>query len=83
MTQPTAPAQPTSAGQGTHHYVLTLQKPLPHGAGFMVTTSNGHCSPVRVTRHDVYQWLYGEVVRHSPELAGASVLFFDLQPNQL
>ena len=84
MTQPTTPAQQQApAAQGTHHYLLTLQKPLPNGSGFSVNTSAGHCSPVGVSRFDVYQWLYGEVVRQRPELAGASTLFFDLQPNQL
>ncbi len=85
MTQTTtaqAPA-PAAPAQGTHQYILTLQKPMPHGGGFAVSTTSGHCSPVGMTRVDVYDWLYGEVVRQRPELAGASTLFFDLQPNQL
>ena len=85
MSQPTTAqsAAPAAPAQGTHHYLLTLQKLLPNGSGFAVNTTAGHCSPVGATRHDVYQWLYAEVVRQRPELAGASTLFFDLQPNQL
>ncbi|GAA2154367.1 hypothetical protein GCM10009760_53230 [Kitasatospora kazusensis] len=85
MSQTTiAPAQPTVIKpQGTHHYVLTLQKPLPHGGGFMVNTCKGTCSPVGMTRHDVYERLVAEVVRQMPELDRASTLFFDIQPKQL
>ncbi|MFJ2781553.1 hypothetical protein [Kitasatospora sp. NPDC087315] len=86
MSQITASAQPPTAAtqsQGTHHYVMTLQKPLPHGGGYMVSTSSGTCSPTGMTRHDLYTWLIGEMVRQSPQLAGASTLFFDLQPNRI
>ena len=85
MTQPTAstPA-PAAPAQGTHHYLLTLQKPMHGSGGFMVNTFTGHCSPpAGMSRFDVYQRLFADVVGHSPELAGASTLFFDLQPNQL
>ncbi|OKI95076.1 hypothetical protein [Kitasatospora sp. CB01950] len=81
----TATAQSPSAAaqdQGTHHYVLTLQKPLPSG-GFMVATSSGTCSPIGMSRYDIYTWLVGEMVRQTPQLADASTLLFDLQPNQL
>jgi hypothetical protein len=80
-TEQTIPAAPA---QGTHHYILTLQKPMRSGVGLAVSTSAGHCTPsAGMTRYDVYQWLIADLVRHSPELAGASVLCFDLQPNKI
>ncbi|MFD5084351.1 hypothetical protein ACFWOG_17145 [Kitasatospora sp. NPDC058406] len=86
MSQTAAPDQSPAASvpqQGTHHYVLTLQKPMPNGVGYMVFTSSGHCSPTGMSRHDVYAWLIGEMVRQTPHLAGASTLFFDVQPNRI
>ncbi|MBP0453978.1 hypothetical protein J5Y04_31215 [Kitasatospora sp. RG8] len=82
----TATAQSPAAGvpqQGTHQYVLTLQKPMPNGVGYMVSTSSGTCSPTGMSRHDLYTWLVGEMVRQTPQLASASTLFFDVQPNRI
>ncbi|MER8188207.1 hypothetical protein [Kitasatospora sp. NPDC094015] len=85
MSQTTTPAQSPAAtpSQDTHHYVITLQKPMPGGAGYMVSTASGTCSPTGMSRHDIYQWLIGEMARRNPELAGASTLFFDIQPNRI
>ncbi|MFJ5927612.1 hypothetical protein ACIQF6_33955 [Kitasatospora sp. NPDC092948] len=81
----TATAQSSAAAQeqGTHHYVLTLQKPVPNSASYVVATSSGTCSPTGMSRQDVYTWLVGEMVRRTPQLAGASTVFFDLRPNQI
>ncbi|MCU7827327.1 hypothetical protein [Kitasatospora sp. DSM 101779] len=77
MSQTTPAAPP----QGSHHYILTLQKPM--GGGFMISSSSGTCSPAGMSRYDVYTRLVADMVRQDPQLAGASVLHFDLQPNQL
>ncbi|MFJ7250142.1 hypothetical protein ACIQWA_36660 [Kitasatospora sp. NPDC098652] len=83
MSQTTAPAQtPASApSQGTHHYVLTVQKPIHNG--FAIQTYAGTFSPTGMTRQDCYQWLMGEIVRQAPQMANASTLFFDVQPNRI
>ncbi|WP_033820992.1 hypothetical protein [Kitasatospora sp. MBT63] len=85
MSQAVTAQSPAAATpqQGTHHYVLTLQKPMPHGNGFMVSTCSGRCSPTGMSRSDFYVWLIGEMVRQTPQLAGASTVFFDVQPNRL
>ncbi|MFJ8444000.1 hypothetical protein [Kitasatospora griseola] len=79
----TATAQTATATQeqGTHFYILTLQKPM--NGGFMVATSSGVCSPTGMSRYDLYTWLVGEMVRQTPQLAGASTLHFDLRSNQI
>ncbi|MFI9332633.1 hypothetical protein ACIGZJ_34510 [Kitasatospora sp. NPDC052868] len=40
----TSTAQPAQAPavQGTHQYLLTMQKPLPNSGGYMVNTYAGH-----------------------------------------
>ncbi|MFD5565891.1 hypothetical protein [Kitasatospora griseola] len=85
MSQTATAQSPAAAPQehGTHFYLLTLQKPLPNGAGFMVATSSGVCSPTGMSRYDIYTWLVGEMVRQTPQLAGASTLQFDVQSNQI
>jgi len=77
----TTPA-PAAAQQGTHHYLLTLQ--VPTGGGFYTSTYAGTCTPLAgSTRHDVYQQLRNEMARNNSQLAKATLLFFDLQPNRL
>ncbi|MFI1678822.1 hypothetical protein [Streptomyces sp. NPDC020607] len=73
----------TNTSQGSHQYLLTLQAPHPSG-GFAISTWTGTCTPTEgTTRHDIYQQLRQDVEREAPNFAGASLLFFDLQPNQL
>ncbi|MGW2546996.1 hypothetical protein ACWC5I_40530, partial [Kitasatospora sp. NPDC001574] len=86
MNQNTASAQvPVAAApsQGTHHYVMTLQKPLPNG-GYAVHSFSGTCTPgAGATRYDLYLWVMAEMIRTAPQLAGSTILFFDVQPNRI
>jgi len=72
---------PVPAGQGTHHYVLTMQ--TPHGGALSTSMWSGTCSPRGTTRYNVMQALIAECVGQRPEMSGAVVLFFSLDPNQL
>lgn len=68
--------------QGTHHFVLTVQK--LSGSVMQIGTWEGHCTPPPgLSRHDVYRWLMQEHNRTHPRLAGGAVIFFDLAPNHL
>lgn len=68
--------------QSTHHYVLTVQKPLPQR--FAVHTVHGTCIPASgATRKDVYEQVRADFDRTNPELTGGNVLFWSLEPNQL
>ncbi|WP_405676884.1 hypothetical protein OG292_19770 [Streptomyces sp. NBC_01511] len=70
--------------QGTHHFILTVQKPLPGGAGYAVADWSGWITPDQTwTRNDVFLWLKAEQARRKPELADGCVLFFVLERNQL
>jgi hypothetical protein len=78
----TAQTTQTAKEQGTHQYLLTLQVPI--SAGFAVSSWSGTWTPVAgTTRHDFYQVLRDDIARTAPQFASASVLFFDVQPNQL
>ncbi|MEU9795431.1 hypothetical protein AB0E27_33490 [Streptomyces sparsogenes] len=73
---------PTAQQQGTHHFVLTLQK--PHGGGTTTATFANTLTPLPGdTRTDIYELLRKQVAKAHPELATANVLFFSLEPNQL
>ncbi|MET9402119.1 hypothetical protein [Kitasatospora sp. NPDC002965] len=76
-----APSQGTH--HGTHHYVMTLQKPMD-GGGYAVRSLSGTCTPgAGATRYDLYQWVMAEMIRAAPQLAGSNVMFFDVQPNRI
>ncbi|MFF7310540.1 hypothetical protein [Streptomyces sp. NPDC008137] len=78
-TETTAPAAPQ---QGTHQYLLTLQVPM--GGGFAVGSWTGTWTPhPGTTRHDLYLALRDDIARKNPEYGDASVLFFDVQSNQI
>ncbi|MBM4794607.1 hypothetical protein HXP44_21710 [Streptomyces sioyaensis] len=65
--------------QGTHQWVITLEKPgLASGSWYGVYTP-----PVGATRHDVFKVLKSGIEAENPELAGATVIFFALEPNTL
>ncbi|RCG20777.1 hypothetical protein DTL70_21115 [Streptomyces diacarni] len=69
--------------QGTHHFVMTCQKPQA-GGGFAVATWSGNFTPQpEATRHDVYEWLREQYAREFPDLTHGVVLFFSLESNQL
>ncbi|MFD7201266.1 hypothetical protein [Streptomyces sp. NPDC059893] len=64
---------------GTHFFVLTLNKP-----GEFTVTQEGTCTPPPgATRQDMYRLLYDAVTTQDPNLSGASVGFFSLEPNRL
>ena len=77
--QTTGPAAPQ---QGSHHFVLTLQK--PHRGGFISATFANTFTPrPSDTRADLYEVLRKEITQAHPELTDANVLFFSLERNQL
>lgn len=81
-TQTQQTTGPAAQQQGSHHFVLTLQK--PHRGGFISATFTNTFTPrPGDTRADVYGVLFEEVTRANPELVRANVLFFSLERNQL
>lgn len=69
--------------QGTHHYVITLEKPIRPGVCANASFAGTITPRPDATRIDIYQELYQNSINRHPELDGASVLFFSLEPNQL
>ncbi|WP_037613631.1 hypothetical protein [Streptomyces albus] len=68
--------------QGTHHFVLTIQRPTVNG--FAVATYHGDVTPgPSATRMDLFNYLQAEHARHYPDTANGVVLYFSLEPNQL
>ncbi|MGW5479687.1 hypothetical protein [Streptomyces sp. NPDC004008] len=80
MTTHTATgAAPAQQGQGTHHFLITLEKP-----GRLSMTQEGTITPPPgSTRQDAYLLIYRAVTEQDSALHGASVGFFLLEPNQL
>ncbi|MEU0667812.1 hypothetical protein ABZ508_16640 [Streptomyces lavendulocolor] len=74
--QSTAPA---ATGQGSHHYVLTLELP-----GRMSSTWSGTITPAAgASRHDVFMALRNQIGDQHPGLSTGNVVFFSLEPNGL
>ncbi|MGX1504640.1 UNVERIFIED_CONTAM: hypothetical protein RKD43_003265 [Streptomyces graminofaciens] len=72
-------AAPAATGQGSHHYVLTLELP-----GRMSSSWYGTVTPSQTaTRHDVFTALRNQISAEHPELATANVVFFSLESNRL
>ncbi|SER55438.1 hypothetical protein [Streptomyces qinglanensis] len=70
--------------QGTHHFVMTCQKPQAGGRGMAVATWDGDFTPnPQATRREVFDWLRREFGREFPDLARGNVLFFCLERNTL
>ncbi|WP_421108273.1 hypothetical protein [Streptomyces sp. NEAU-S77] len=81
-TQTQQPTGPAAQQQGSHHFILTLQK--PYQGGFVTATFTNTFTPrPDDTRADIYKVLFEQVTRANPELANANVLFFSLERNQL
>ncbi|WP_327066826.1 hypothetical protein [Kitasatospora sp. NBC_01302] len=79
MTDTTPPAE-----QGTHFWFMSLMKAIPGGGGFSTHDRSGTCSPrTGNTRLDMFTELHGWVEATWPELAGATVIAFDIQPNKI
>lgn len=75
---------PTGEQPREYHFVLTVQKPAPGGGGYIVADWAGYMTPAPGwTRHDTYLAIRAEHVKQNPNMAGAGVLFFSLEPNQL
>ncbi|MFK0114227.1 hypothetical protein [Streptomyces sp. NPDC091217] len=80
MTTQTAPAAGNiPQAQGTHHWILTLEKP----GWFSMTQEGTFTPPPGTTRQDVYRFLYEAVTEQDADLHGASVGYFELTSNQL
>jgi hypothetical protein len=70
---------PAATGQGSHHYVLTLELP-----GRMSSTRSGTITPAAgASRHDVFMALRNQISDQHPELSTGNVVFFSLEPNRL
>ncbi|GGX02014.1 hypothetical protein GCM10010353_17060 [Streptomyces chryseus] len=70
--------------QGSHFFFMSLYTPGDVHAPGSVWRRSGHFTPPPgMTRHDAYEMLMGEITEDTPALAGATVLAFDVQPNQL
>lgn len=68
--------------QGTHHFVMSVQKPQAGGFA-MATWSGDFTPPPGSTRRDAYGWLCEQFDREYPDLARGVVIFFSLEPNTL
>ncbi|MGW4687694.1 hypothetical protein ACWEPM_22725 [Streptomyces sp. NPDC004244] len=80
MTTPNAhTAAPDAASQGSYQWILTLDLP-GRAAATQYGTWNPHPGE---TRLDVFLAIKQEITRRHPELSGAVVSFFSLEPNQL
>ncbi|MFK0114956.1 hypothetical protein [Streptomyces sp. NPDC090994] len=67
----------TQTVQGTHLYILTLEKP-----GLASVTLNGTLTPHEgSTEQDVLTQIYGSATEQDPRLAGACITFWLLKPN--
>ncbi|MDQ1047389.1 hypothetical protein [Streptomyces sp. V4I2] len=79
MSVPQQTERPPEQRQDTHFFVLTLEKP-----GRFSMTQEGTCTPPPgSTRQDMYRLIYQSITSQDPQLAGASVGFFSLEPNRL
>jgi hypothetical protein len=81
MTSTTTPATGQPSGQGSHHWVLTLQV-----AGPVIAHGNGTWTPPPgATRQDVFEAIKTRLISQAPGMGfeRAAVLFFSLEPNQL
>ncbi|MEV7592583.1 hypothetical protein AB0O42_20140 [Streptomyces sp. NPDC089922] len=78
-TASTATADAPAAGQGSHMWVLTLEKP---GRG--LTTAHGTVTPpTGATRFDVFRTLLDYVVSQNPQMSSGNCVFFTLELNRL
>ncbi|MFJ3775017.1 hypothetical protein ACIPX0_25310 [Streptomyces sp. NPDC090075] len=79
QTATTADNDCAPQAQGTHHWILTLEKP-----GRFSLTQEGTFTPSPgSTRQDVYHSIYRSVTEQDANLRGASVGYFELASNQL
>jgi hypothetical protein len=73
---------PGVAEQGSHHFLITLQRPT--GSGFGTADWSGTWTPPPgTTRADGYARIRADIAAAHPEFAQANVVFFTLEPNRL
>ncbi|MPY57442.1 hypothetical protein [Streptomyces spongiae] len=78
-TAATTPTDTRAVRQGTHFWVMSVEKP-----GLASATRSGTYIPrPDGTRQDAYQEIYTELTASHPSLRGATVMFFSLEPNGL
>ncbi|MFF2749508.1 hypothetical protein ACFVVA_28700 [Kitasatospora sp. NPDC058048] len=66
----------------THTWLITLQKPLSYGVSTL--TLNGVLTPEPgETRQSAYRKIRNSIDRQEPDMVGANVLFFSLEPYRL
>ncbi|OEJ40136.1 hypothetical protein AR457_16450 [Streptomyces agglomeratus] len=68
-----------SQPQGSHLWIITLQVP----GGASATGHGTFTPPAHWTRRDAFRAVLAEMYKDAPELTGANVLFFSLEPNRL
>jgi hypothetical protein len=69
----------TARPQGSHFFLMTLE--VPGYASF--TTDGTFTPPAGATRQDVYTHLRDYVTEDKPDMRGANVTYFLLEPNHL
>lgn len=74
---------PQASEQGTHFWFMSLAQATSE-RGVSTHHRSGTCTPQPGdTRLDMFRMLHAHVNETSPDLAGAAVTAFDIQPNQL
>ncbi|WP_031067305.1 hypothetical protein [Streptomyces sp. NRRL WC-3742] len=82
-TDEAAPAPRTApGGEPTHAWMITLQRPIPNGLNTL-TFEGGYTAAPGTDRQRAYKEIRAQIDRQRPELAGAVLLFFSLEPYRL
>ncbi|MBK3558115.1 hypothetical protein JHN55_16570 [Streptomyces sp. MBT56] len=66
-----------------YHFVISVQRPLPHGGFAMGDWSSRITPEPGWSRQDTFDAIRTEFAKRYPELGRACVTFFSLEPNQL
>ncbi|MEU9057019.1 hypothetical protein AB0D37_42735 [Streptomyces sp. NPDC048384] len=78
-TASTTSAGTSTAPEGTHFWVMSVEKPGLASA----TRSGTYTPPPGSTRQDAFDEIFDALTSAHPSLHGATVLFFSLEPNGL
>ncbi|MGX8907424.1 hypothetical protein ACR820_19800 [Streptomyces netropsis] len=78
MTTQTQHLAPVVQRQGSHFFVLTLER-----AGHSLTQSGTYTPPPGTTREDAFTQIHASMVNAHPDMGTAVIAFFALEPNQL
>jgi hypothetical protein len=71
-----------SAQQGTHFWLMTIQKAVSGGIRYLDAQGTWTPGPAE-TRMDAFNSIRLDVEMRDPRIQGGVVLAFDIQPNQL